>query len=328
MNAFKSFVFCPPTVNRDHDVSADQFIELDIPPVPITTDENSPKVKIWSGVCGDPTKTETSTPILVYCYGNATYSRNLGTFLFATQIAFFLARSICPTAVQHVPFVMFDYPGYPRVTPPSWCQVLTDLFSKNDPFSVPSEDSAVNAAKAVVEEVTKKYPGHPIILMGRSMGTAIAFRVLGDLLTSKDSSLCVHGAIMVSPMYSGKATIQSSVIYNFIPSDVDVFNTKAVIHRVNDALKMSGKQWLPLILFHGTSDNDVPVEHSSVIQKLIGPRCSFFRLNHVDHVNIRGSYLYNVTRWYEKIREERLIEESRSSSILERGRQLGPREFD
>jgi pimeloyl-ACP methyl ester carboxylesterase len=304
MHAFlNSVIYHPPVADPEHDVSVDHFKVLEVPLVRIGFSDHAPTTKVWAGMHGDVTP---GAPIVMYCYGNAGYSRNPNTFAFVKQVATYLARGIDSKTHTPLPFVLFDYPGYPKEQtvcswPTSYCQMVSDFLTHGaDDCMVPSEDSAVNAAVEVFRTIRDLYPDHPVILVGQSMGTAIAFRVLAAVMMMSPEPGAIQGCIMISPMYSGKATVKSQFIQNWVLDSFEVFNTRAVIETVNDDIAGTDKQWPPILVFHGDKDTVVPFDHCLTIQRLIGRQCSVRKLKNYDHWIDASIMSTAITEWYDR----------------------------
>jgi len=135
----------------------------------------------------------------------------------------------------------------------------------------PTEAGLICDAEAVYEFATRRYPNHPVVLWGESLGTGVAVAVAAQH--------SVSGVILESP-YTSIADI-AAPIYWFVPVRLllkDQFHSDERINRIK----------APVLVMHGARDGTVPIELGEQLFGMIkGPK-SFVRFPDGGHNNLDG----------------------------------------
>ncbi len=155
---------------------------------------------------------------------------------------------------------MMDYPGFGKSTGAFTEQQLYDW------------------ALVFYKLAQSKYSKDSIIIYGKSMGTGIA----AQLATLRDCKTL----ILESPYYSFP-----SLIGNYLP-----------IWPVNNMIKFKIPTWQylkevtnPVVIFHGTSDNTIPLRNSKKLIPYLKPSDKFITIEEAKHNDIPGFPIYKQT---------------------------------
>jgi alpha-beta hydrolase superfamily lysophospholipase len=129
-------------------------------------------------------------------------------------------------------------------------------------------------ARAAWEAIARRYPGKPIALFGRSLGSGIAAK----LATAVNPA----ATVLISPYRSIRAMAHE--VYPFVPTALVRYplDTEAHIARVP----------APLTLIHGAQDHVIPLAHSQAL-KARAPRAKLVVIDNAGHNDLQeiDSYL-------------------------------------
>lgn len=144
----------------------------------------------------------------------------------------------------------------------------------------PSEKNIYADIRAVYSHVRQTQPNKKIVLLGYSLGTAVA----SDLAASAPDGLT--GVVLVAPFTSGlrlfreQPTLEKS-------SRIDRFTTIDKVKHIK----------VPLLVCHGCRDEAIPYEHGTEIEKKALRPVQAFLLPEADHMSIfNGKYLQPFQR--------------------------------
>ena len=164
-----------------------------------------------------------------------------------------------------VPAVLSDYRGY----------------GKSD--GRPSEKTILSDAKSTLQMVRERYPDRPLILMGFSLGSAVAVR-------TTDSN--VAGVILISPFRSLAHVANRSLLRMFPVHFLmrHKFDTRTTLDSLPDKV----------LVIYSRSDTAIPPKETErVLEKV--PQAEIF-VDSVHHNAIlhRSKNLQSISRWLER----------------------------
>mmetsp|Transcript_49073 Transcript_49073/g.116790 ORF Transcript_49073/g.116790 Transcript_49073/m.116790 type:complete len:411 (-) Transcript_49073:89-1321(-) len=144
--------------------------------------------------------------------------------------------------VLEVHVLLVEYPGYGLC--PGTC----------------SEESMWKTAASAIRFATEdlRWPIEDIIIMGRSLGAALAVQVA--------AKYPVHGAVLISPFLSLRAALQSYVGPLAHTAAGNLFMTEEHILRVK----------VPLLVLHGKQDSLIPSSHGQKLCELCPSKSKLF----------------------------------------------------
>lgn len=114
-------------------------------------------------------------------------------------------------------------------------------------------DACVECARKVLRYIKENAPGHPVVIVGRSIGTGIA----AELVVNSD----VDGLVLVSPFQSIESMARP-IMGRLAVLTSHVFNTKSNLRSIH----------VPTLLIHGDNDKMIPIDHSHALIKVSGAR--------------------------------------------------------
>ncbi len=138
----------------------------------------------------------------------------------------------------------------------------------------PSEAGVYQDGVAVYRYVTEKlgFPAKNVIVMGRSIGTAVA------LYLAQYNE--IGGLILVTPLTSGKATAEASGLGFMSSIAGNSFDNLARVEHVK----------VPLLVIHGTEDRIIPFSMGREIYGSARTRKQFVKIEGAGHNNLQRSY--------------------------------------
>lgn len=161
---------------------------------------------------------------------------------------------------QRVNYDMFmlDYRGYGKST-----------------GKITSQQQLFDDVRTAWEQVSPQYQGKPIVIYGRSLGTALATELARHVPHAK--------LVLVSPFTSMVAMASSH--YRFAPS--------ALLRYPLYTDRMIGEVSTPVVFFHGDNDDFIPLHHSQTLQKLTQKPSILTPVNGASHNDVHefNSYL-------------------------------------
>ncbi len=138
-----------------------------------------------------------------------------------------------------------------------------------------TEDKVKEQAVQVERLVTSAFAPHKVILYGQSFGTGVASYIASE-------TACKF-LILESP-------------YADVPS---LFRRYAFMYPVNNMIKYKFPviDYLPnviepIIIFHGTSDNVIPIKEAQKLKKVLKPIDKFYELEGINHNEVNQSLKY------------------------------------
>ncbi len=138
----------------------------------------------------------------------------------------------------------------------------------------PSENGIYLDGKAALNYATQKlcFPTGNIIILGRSIGTAVAIN------TSQKTNIC--GLILVTPLTSGEdhAKAQGLGFVSFLAGKS--FDNIGKIINVS----------CPILIIHGTQDNVIPFEMGKKIYNKAKTKKQFVKIEGANHNNLSTKY--------------------------------------
>ena len=147
---------------------------------------------------------------------------------------------------------MMDFPGYGK---------STGTLPKN-------EKILLSMARALRDEISKKHASLPLVLYGRSIGSAIA----SALAAEKPAT-----ALILETPYRSLAKLGHE-IYPFLPESFSRFDLDN-----ERGLRSVGS--MPVLIVHGTSDSVIPFRHGKFLSG-IAPHTRFIAVEGGDHNNL------------------------------------------
>ncbi len=151
---------------------------------------------------------------------------------------------------------MIDYRGYGKST-----------------GEISSEAELRADVRAAWDVVAPQYQGRPRVIVGRSLGTALAAGLAADVQPEL--------TVLVSPYRSMVAL--GSELYPWVPS----FLARYPLRTDEDVPRIDG----PVLVLHGEADALIPVSHGEALAE-IAPQGSIVRLPGVGHNDVQESPVY------------------------------------
>jgi alpha-beta hydrolase superfamily lysophospholipase len=183
--------------------------------------------------------------VVLFLHGNA---GNLETWLTSTELYHRAGFDL----------FMLDYRGYGRST-----------------GKIENEAQLHADVRAAYDRVAQEYPGRPIVLLGRSLGTALAAKLAADVQPAL--------TVLVSPYSSMRDVAREQ--YPFVPSALLRYplNTGEYLARIST----------PVLLIHGEADALIPIIHSERLLRLANPKTTRLeRIAQAGHNDIQQSGRY------------------------------------
>lgn len=178
-------------------------------------------------------------PAVLFLHGNG---ENLETMRLSGSIERLLALG--------VPFVALDYPGYGRSS------------------GRPSESTLLAAAAEVVTWLGQRHPESPIVVVGWSLGAAVALR------TAADSPKTVDAVAAFSAW-----TSLADVARIHFPS----WLVRLVLSERYDSLEAVGRLRCPVLLVHGTDDSIIPAADGRTLAEKLGEQARWIEIDGAGH---------------------------------------------
>lgn len=169
----------------------------------------------WPGASG-----RKDWPALLFFHGNG---ENLETLR--------LSGSLSELTGLGAPYLVIDYPGYGRST------------------GAPSEATVKRAAEAALDWLCDRYPERPHVLVGWSLGAAVAIHLAAENEAS-------DGLIALSPW-----TSLSDVAAIHFPT----WLTSLLLHESYDSMGLATEIACPTLLLHGARDRIIPVSQGRLL---------------------------------------------------------------
>lgn len=208
-----------------------QSVHLDVPISHPTEDdkESHMSVHLWSYHQPDTPR----APVVVYFHGNGVNIAGLWKSQFLKRME---------TLQTH--FVVMDYPSYGEST------------------GYPTQFSIMDGAHATLEYVKQTFPQSKIIIWGRSLGAAVATKLVDQ------TQLTIQQLILTSPW---------STLY-----DVMLFHYEKLIDKLPqewfdlnqwDSMVSAQKIHLPILIHHGNKDQVIPFQFGEkLMTQFQGPK--------------------------------------------------------
>jgi pimeloyl-ACP methyl ester carboxylesterase len=211
------------------------------PPAPLQ--ETRLEVEDVGLVCGWFSDGTQSGPALIFLHGNA---ENLET----------MRRSGTLQALDDLgPWLAIDYPGYGRSEGKA------------------TEKRLVASTAAAVKWMRQRYPDRPLVLLGWSLGAAVA------LQTAVGSR--VDGIVALSPW----ASLEEIGREHFPSWMVRLFARESY-----DSLDAAGKIEVPALVIHGARDSIIPVDHGRRVAAAL-PDSRWVQVEGYGHNDLLGAPL-------------------------------------
>ncbi|MFQ3626740.1 MAG: alpha/beta fold hydrolase [Cyanobacteriota bacterium] len=139
----------------------------------------------------------------------------------------------------------------------------------------PSEQSVYADAIAALDYLTqtRRIPPQRIVLMGRSIGGAIALE------------LATHNPDLAALVVESSFTSMREMISHFVP--VQLLPTDALLHQKFDSLAKVRSLQMPLLVIHGTSDRVVPARMGQALYDAAPPPKELLLIPQAGHSNLR-----------------------------------------
>jgi hypothetical protein len=183
-----------------------------------------------------------TTPVVVYFHGNA---ENLETLKQSQQLAAFQQMDVHLLAI--------DYPGY-------------GLSGGS-----PNEQSLRSTADAAVAYAQQQFPENPLILMGWSLGAAVA------LVTAAEHPAAVDGVIALSPWSS---------LPEAAADHYPQWLVGLIIKEQYNVMEAAKKITCPVLLVHGEQDELIPAAHSERIAVTLKGIVQYMRVFEAGHSDL------------------------------------------
>jgi pimeloyl-ACP methyl ester carboxylesterase len=153
------------------------------------------------------------------------------------------------------PFLAIDYPGYGRST------------------GTPSENSLKAAGCAGLDWLDQKYPDRPKILIGFSLGSAVAFQVAA---ANQDR---INGLVVLAPWTS----LHAAAAVSF-----PIFLVKLLVPEEYDSLKAARSLKIPVLVVHGKADTIIPIRQGRQIAAALKDKL-FLPVKQTGHNDLPGT---------------------------------------
>jgi uncharacterized protein len=142
----------------------------------------------------------------------------------------------------------------------------------------PTEDGLMADARATVATVAARVG--PIILWGHSLGSGIAARMASEGRAA--------GLVLEAPYTS--ITAVAAEQYPYVPVRwllLDRFDTQSLLGRIN----------VPVLIFHGVDDRQVPFAMGAELAAQLGDRATLVRMSGIGHTPHQQDLSDRVVRW-------------------------------
>jgi hypothetical protein len=139
-----------------------------------------------------------------------------------------------------------------------------------------TEENIYDQAKEVYKLAHSKFPGNQIFVYGRSLGSGVA-----AYIAAKEDCAAL---ILETPYYS---------IPDLFRSYAPIYPTKRMSHfkfPVGEYLKEVKE---PVIIFHGTSDETIPLRCAEKLKKVLKPGDEFITIENGTHNNLNDFSLFH-----------------------------------
>jgi len=145
-----------------------------------------------------------------------------------------------------------------------WGAVLASYPGYSGNPGHPSESALLADARATIAAITPRTG--PVIVWGHSLGSGVAARMASEGRAA--------GLVLESP-YTSLPDV-AALIYPYIPVHwlmLDRFDTLALVEKIT----------VPVLIFHGADDPQIPYAMGRALAEALGPRATLIRLEGVGH---------------------------------------------
>jgi pimeloyl-ACP methyl ester carboxylesterase len=173
------------------------------------------------------------TPCLWFEHKNATFTI---LYMHDNSVDLGMIRNVCYQMARQVEcnVLAIEYPGY------------------GINYGTPSPSACVRAALLAYNYISSLMP---VVLMGRSLGAAVAATTAYELRKRKQP---IHGLVLLSGFYSLEEAVEERLGTTLARLTTHIFNTAAILQHIKQ---------IPLMIIHGDKDAVFSLRHATDLYK-------------------------------------------------------------